>query len=144
MADCRLIPARPIAVSSSAALAKASPVLSTRVRKLEQTMKRFREDLQAQAQEVVGIATGHARTDNRLFIQNSITAMVHFAKTHDDGHTMCGWRFATVRRHGLGPPSRILHDLIDIPGAMICEQCLPTERTIAHIVLNVDLSGDES
>ena len=52
------------------------------------------EELQPQSQELVGIATGFARTDDRVFVQNTVTATVHQAKAHDGGHTMCGWRYA--------------------------------------------------
>lgn len=144
LADCSQVPARPAVGSSSSAPVEVSLTLTNRVRKLEQAMSRIREDLQAQAQEPVGIATGYARTDKRLFVQNNTIAVVHFAMTHDEGHTIFGWRFATVRRNGLGPAFRILHDLVDPPVTMLCEKYLPTERAIALSVLDVDVSGDES
>ena len=48
-----------------------------------------------------------------------------------------------VRRHGIGPAFRIFENLVDIPGTMLCEHCLPTERAIACSLLNADVSGDE-
>ena len=101
----------------------------------------------AQACDVLGLATGFARTDDRIFVQNTTTAAVHQAKPNDGGSTLCGWPFATVgRKKGQGKPYRIVHNLVGIPGLMICERCLVTERAVAlkaHRGQPAELSADE-
>ena len=89
------------------------------------------------------MATGFARTDDRVFVQNTITAAIHQAKGNDGGHTFCGWRYAGARRRGSGLPYRFLHSLAGLPGTMICERCMPTERALARSTEHGDLSGDE-
>jgi hypothetical protein len=110
-------------------------------------MAALRTDVQAQASDVVALATGFARTDSRVFIQNTITATVHLARSLDGGHAACGWRFSTARRTADGPAYRVINSLSNLPGTMLCERCMPTERAVALSVANIaetDLSGDES
>ncbi len=121
--------------------------LSARLRKLEASMCEVRSDVQGQAHDVVALATGFARTANRVVVQNTITATVHLALSLDGGHAACGWRFATARRVANAPAFRIIGTLVDLPGTMLCERCLPTERAVALSIAGadvVDLSGDES
>ena len=113
-------------------------MLASRVRKLELALSKLQDDVVVQAQDVVGIATGFARPDNRVFIQNVATATVHFARSNDDGHTACGWRFATARS-----AYRVVHTLANLQYSMLCERCLPTERILAENICGADLSGDE-
>jgi len=110
--------------------------------KLEQAIDKLADELNVQAGDVVALATGFARTDNRVFPQNLDSAVVHMARQSDDGYTACGWRYATAR-HGRGPGHRLLRQLNDLPGSLLCEKCLPTERAIAMAVLSAELSGDE-
>jgi hypothetical protein len=120
--------------------------MRARLRKLEDAMTSLREEMAAQAADVIGLATGYARTDDRVFVQNTITAAVHQAKPNDNGSTLCGWPFATARRKGPGKPYRIVNDLIDIPGHMICDTCLKTERSVAFKAARrqqTELSPDE-
>ncbi len=110
-------------------------------------MSAIRNDVQVQAQDVVALATGYARTEQRACSQNMVTATVHLARCHDDGHAACGWRFSTARRPAHGPAYRALVSLVNLPGSMLCERCLPTERAVALSVSDAagaDLSGDES
>ena len=74
---------------------------------------------------------------------NTVTACVHFARSNDEGHTACGWPFARVRRTACGPAFRIINNLIDIPGTMMCDNCLPTEKAVAMAAIHGDLSGDD-
>jgi hypothetical protein len=132
---------------SSAVSRSDASLVCTRVKRLEKALSTLQQDVQTQAQDVVALATGFARTDNRVFIQNTITATVHMAITLDEGHAACGWRFATARRTALGLSYRAVHSLSGLPGSMLCERCLPTERAIAVCAANsadVYLSGDES
>ena len=106
-------------------------------------MRNLESTVQAQGQDVVGLATGFARTDTRSFVQNTVTAAVHYAKANDDGHTICGWRYIAARKRGVGLPCRFVPTLVDVPSSMLCERCLPTEKTIATGCDGVELSGDE-
>jgi hypothetical protein len=132
---------------SSACLANSPAAVLTRLRKLEAATSSLRSDLDTQAQDVVSLATGYARTDDRVFIQNTITATVHVALSLDGGHATCGWRFSTARRTANGPAFRVVSTLINLPGTMLCERCMPTERAVALSIAQSDLpelSGDES
>ncbi len=126
---------------------RSNTAVLAKVRKLEAALVTLQADMQTQAQDVVALATGYARTDSRAFIQNTISATVHLARLLDDGHAVCGWRFSTARRGPAGPAYRVLHSLVDLPGGMLCERCMPTERAIALSSENCDLaelSGDEA
>ena len=132
---------------SPAVAAKPSASVNAKLTKLEKALCKPQLDAQSQAQDVVALATGYARSDNRVFIQNTITAIIHVAPKLDEGHAACGWRFATARRTATGPAFRVVQSLVDVPGSMMCERCLPTERAVALCAANdgdVDLSADES
>ena len=92
-ADLGLVPGKGKAAPSASlpfAGDFASPAaLRARLKKVEDAMVSLRADLQAQAQDLVGIATGFARTDARVFIQNTSTAAVHYAKPNDNRSTAC-------------------------------------------------------
>ena len=126
----------------------SSTLVHARLRKLETAMMALQSDLQSQAQDLVGLAAGFAKPDDRVFIQNTATATVHYAKQRDDGHTICGWRFAPARMKTAGLPYRFVPCLNGIPGTMLCERYLPTERAVAlalggDVPLDIELSGDE-
>ena len=81
-------------------------------------------------------------------MRNRTLVIVHYAKQHDDGHTICGWNFTAARMKPAGSPYRFVPCLNGIPGTMLCEKCLPTERAVAlalgdDIPLDIELSGDE-
>jgi hypothetical protein len=135
------------ASGGSTGSSSTSAAIHSRLRKLEAATSTLRSDLLTQAQDVVSLATGFARTDNRVFIQNTITATVHLALALDNGHAACGWRFSTARRTPTGPAYRVINTLANLPGTMLCERCMPTERAVALSVSQSDepeLSGDES
>jgi hypothetical protein len=144
-ADLLTLTARSAGGSASSSGPHAA--VHSRLRKLEAATVSLRDDLDTQAQDVVALASGYARTDSRSFIQNTITATVHLALSLDGGHAACGWRFATARRTAAGPAFRVINTLINLPGTMLCERCMPTERAVALSVEHSDeiaLSGDES
>ena len=97
-----------------------SALVRARVRKPDASLLRLEGVMQAQAQDVVAMATGFARTDNRVYEQSC-----------DNGHTVCGWPYARARKRGPGQPYRRVNSLVDMPGAMMCEKCSPIERAIA-------------
>jgi hypothetical protein len=138
---CARLPVGSLAPPAAASAAHA------RIRKLEAALITLQSEVHAQAQDVVSLATGFARTDDRSYLQNTITATVHCARTIDSGHAICGWRFATARRPPNGMAYRVIRSLANLPGSMICERCMPTERAIAISISNTDecdLSGDEA
>ena len=123
-----------------------SAALRARLRNLEAAMAKLQVEVQTQSQDMVAVAVAFARPDQRIFIQNTVTAAIHRAKPNDDGSTMCGWPFARARKKGAGAPFRAVHSLAGMPFTMICDRCLPTERAIASavgIAGTEGLSGDE-
>ena len=83
------------------------------------------------------------RTDDRVFVQNEITACVHVARSWDQNLTTFGWQYATAKRVN-GAGYRILNTLVNLPGSMLCERCLTTERAVALGAHAAELSGDEN
>ena len=111
-------------------------------------MKTLQADLQTQAHDLVSIAAGYAQPDRRVFVQNTDSAAVHFARARDDGFTACGWRYSTARSASSSPAYRFVNCLNGIPGHLLCKACLPTERAIAlslgeAVPLDHELSGDD-
>ena len=90
----------------------------------------------------MALATGFARTDNRLYVQNT-TATIQLARGGDEGRAICGWPYARARARGLELSFRTVQCLNDIPGMLLCEKCLPTERAIAVGRFDAELSADE-
>ena len=117
--------------------------MKVRIQKLEAAMMNLESTVQVQGQGVVGLATGFARTDTRVFVQNVQTAAVHYAKANDEGRTVCGGHYIAARMKGAGMPSRFVPSLVDVPGSMMCERCLLTEKAIPTGCDEVELSGDE-
>ena len=143
--DLGIIAAR--SIRGPTAASSSTTGLQSRLRHIESALWSLRSDVQTQAQDVVALATGFARTDDRVFVQNTITATVHLALHLDGGHATCGWRFSSARRPVNGPAFRIVRTLVGLPGSMICERCMPTERAVASSITCdsvIDLSGDES
>ena len=122
---------------------KLSAIVRARVEKLENALNRLEATVQTQAQDVVALATGFARTDNRVYVQNTATATIHMARCGDDGRTICGWPYARSRARGPELPFRNIHCLNDLPGMLLCEKCLPTERAVALGRFEAELSVDE-
>ena len=147
-ADLGLMP-RPGAASSSnasfttSAFAPTVKDLEARLRKLKTAMKHLEATAQTQGQDVVGLATGFARTDTRIFVQSIVSAAIQYAKANDDGHTICGWKYISARKKGPGLPYRIVQSLVNVLGTMLCGRCLPIEKAIATGCDEVELSGDE-
>ena len=65
------------------------------------------------------------------------------ARSGDEGRTICGWPYARARARGPEHPFRTVHCLNDIPGMLLCENCLPTERAVAVGRFDAELSADE-
>ena len=123
---------------------KLPAAVRARVQKLEDALIRLEGIVQTQAQDGVALATGFARTDNRIYVQNTATATIHVARSDDDGRTVCGWPYARARARGPEIPYRTISSLRDIPGMMLCEKCLPTERAVAVGRDIAELSAGES
>ena len=98
-----------------------SAIVRARVQKLEDALTRLEGIVQSQAQDVVALATGFARTDNRVYVQNTTTATIHMARGGDEGRAICGWPYARARARGPELPFRTIQSLTDIPGMLLCE-----------------------
>ena len=129
--------------ASSSSKSQFTEAVRARVAKLEDALRKLEGVVQTQAHDVVALATGFARTDDRIYVQNTTTATIHLARSGDCGRTICGWPFARAKSRGPEIPSRTISSLRDIPGTMMCEKCLPTERAIAVGRDAADLSADE-
>ena len=142
--DLGLQPAAPTpATLLMGASTQGNAALRKRIARLELNCAALEDELQRHAQDMVSLATGFARADTRVYVQNSVTATVHAARDTDHGYTFCGWRYAiALRRNGGG--GRLLHSLVGLPGSLLCERCLATERAIALSVQAAELSGDEN
>ena len=123
-----------------------SALVRARMRKLELVVANLEDTVHQQALDIVSVAAGFARPDERVFVQNTVTAAIHQAKPNDGNSTLCGWHFAGARKKGAGAPYRIVQSLSNMPCTMICERCMPTEMALAAmigIVSAIGLSGDE-
>ena len=138
--------------SSSFALgaksSKALDLVLSRLKKLETAMVTLQVYLQTQAQDLVGLAAGFAKPDPRVFVQNTTSGAVHYAKVNDDRHTVCGWPFGAARKKSVGSPYRFVPCLNGMPGHLICKTCLPTERAVAlslgdDVPHDIELSGED-
>ena len=92
--------------------------------------------VQSQSQDMVGIAAGFIHKAPRAYIQNLSSAAVHLVSS--EGHTACGWKFSRSRTS-----TRPLATLSGVPGIMLCDACLPSERTIACALGPAPLSDED-
>ena len=83
------------------------------------------------------------------YIQNIATATVHQASPKYFGRARCGWTYewptARARRTVPANSYRTLPHVNGIPGDIICDRCLPTERAAAlgRDLVHDEVSGDE-
>ena len=130
----------PFASSSSA----ASAATQARIRTLETALARLECAMQEHAQEVASSSAEASSLQPAVYIQNSITATIHQAWTTNRSRTLCVWNYlgATfrARRRDVSNAYRELNGIANIPGHMLCDRCLPTERAAT---LNEDLIHDE-
>ena len=85
---------------------KLTAIVRARVEKLENALSRLEAAVKAHAQGIVALATGSARTDNRIYAQYTSMATIHMAQCGDDGRTICGWPYARSRARGPELPFR--------------------------------------
>ena len=118
--------------------AKAAGVtqLRTRLSDLEAQMTKMQTAIQSQSQDLVGIAAGFVQTAPRAYLQNLTSSAIHLVTS--EGRTACGWKFARSRTH-----TRTMATLSGVPGILMCEACLPSERTVACTLGPAPLSDEE-
>ena len=118
--------------------AKAAGItqLRTRIAALEAKLSSLETTVQSQSQDMVGLAAGYLLQTPRTYIQNLTSAAVHIVA--GEGRTACGWKFAKSRTE-----TRTLGTLSGVPGIMLCEACLPSERAVACALGPAALSDDE-
>ena len=110
--------------------------LRSRLTAIEGQMEQMQKAIQSQSQDMVGIAAGFVQTTPRAYLQNLASSAVHLVST--EGRTLCGWKFARSRTC-----TRTMATLSGVLGILMCEACLPSERTIACALGPAQLSDDE-
>ena len=118
--------------------AKATGVkqLRDRLAALETQIGQMNATMQRQSQEMVGLAAGSVQTAPQVFLQNLESSAIHLVAT--EGRTACGWKFARSRTS-----TSTRSTLSGVPGILMCEMCLPSERLIACTLGPAPLSDDE-
>ena len=118
--------------------AKAAGVkqLRDRLAALEAQMTRMETIVQSQSQDLVGVAAGFLHQAPRAYLQNLDSSDVHLVAS--EGRTACGWKFARSRTS-----TRTMATLRGVPGILMCEACLPSERTISCALGPAPLSDDD-
>ena len=92
--------------------------------------------IQRQSQGLAGLAAGSVQTAPQAFLQNLESSAFHLVAT--EGRTACGWRFARSRTS-----TSTRSTLSGVPGILMCELCLPSERLIACTLGPAPLSDDD-
>jgi len=118
--------------------AKATGVtqLRSRLAALETQMTKMENAIQSQSQDLVGVAAGFLQHAPRAYLQNLDSSAVHLVAS--EGRTACGWKFSRSRTC-----TRAMATLSGVPGILMCEACLPSERTIACALGPAPLSDDD-
>jgi hypothetical protein len=118
--------------------AKASGVtqLRSRLTAIERQMENLQNAIQSQSQDMIGIAAGYMQQAPRAYLQNLDSSAVHLIA--NEGRTACGWKFARSRTD-----TRTMATLSGVPGILLCEMCLPSERIIACALGPAPLSDDD-
>ena len=116
---------------------------------LEVKMADLERTLMVHAQELDALnlpATGAPILD---YVQNTTTRTVHQSSPSITGRTRCGLTYngdtARARRRIPADAFLILPSLVDLPGDIICDRCLPAARKAAFSrdIIHKELSGDE-
>jgi len=118
--------------------AKAAGVTQLRARlsNLEEHMTKMETAIQSQSQDLIGVAARFMETAPRVYLQNTDSSAIHLVSS--EGRTACGWKFARSRTSTI-----TLATLSGVPGILMCEACLPSERIIAMTLGPAPLSDDE-
>ena len=140
----------PFAVASRS----VDTVSQQRLHSLTVPMTRLEELVEEQNQEIAGIRAAAAADPVTSYVQHTVLDTVHRLRPSDDTRTICGICITTTFR--AQPHSRShrrvnvktytpICSLADIPGILLCERCLRTERTaaLANELIDAALSGDE-
>ena len=118
--------------------AKAAGVTQLRARlsSLEEQMTKMENAIQSQSQDLIGVAARFIETAPRVYLQNTESSAIHLVSS--EGRTACGWKFARSRTSTI-----TLATLSGVPGILMCEACLPSERIIAMTLGPAPLSDDD-
>ena len=122
---------------------------SKRITALETKLAELECTLQVQASELDLLNEAASANPVAAYIQNIATATVHQASPKYFGRARCGWTYdgptARARRTVPANSYRTLPHLNGLPGDIICDRCLPTERAAAlgRDLVHDEVSGDE-
>ena len=120
-----------------------------RVHKLTEAMGRLEALLEEQAQEIADIKAAAAVEAAPQFVRRLITATVHRLRPSDESRTICGISVTgatfRARRQDSSKTYLPLEKLDDIPGILLCDRCLHSERAAAleRELVDAAISGDE-
>jgi len=67
-----------------------SKAANARLSVLERALSDLQETVQSQAQDVAAMSTAFCLTEQRVFVQNTASAAVHYARTNDERRSVCG------------------------------------------------------
>jgi len=121
------------------------------VRSLESALAKLDAQLKQHAADLLQVRTEvrEAGQVKPSYWQNNDTATVHLIRPYDSCRTVCGYEFKgpTYRTKKAYKASchRYFDSLQDIPGTIMCERCLPAERSaaLARDITGAEVSADE-
>ena len=101
-----------------------------------------------QAEEIASIRELATAETLPQYVQHDVTATVHRLRPGDASRSMCGIATAgaTFRARRQDKKTYVpIHSLRDIPGILLCDRCLSTERAKAleRELIDAAISGDE-
>lgn len=125
-----------------------------RLHSLTAAMARLEELVEVQNLEIDAIRATAAVDSLPAFVQHTVLNTVHRLRPHEESRTICG---IDVRASFKAQPHTHSHrrvtvktyapirSLAGVPGILICERCLKSERkaALAKELIDADLSGDE-
>ena len=133
-------------------------VSQRRLHSLTAAMARLEELVEVQNLEIDAIRGAAAVDLLPTYVQHTVLNTVHRLRKHGESRTICGLDVGASFKAYLPsqPQARSHHrvtvktyapvrSLAGVPGILICERCLKSERTaaLAKELIDADLSGDE-
>ena len=129
--------------------ASASTAVLNRVTSVEAAITRIEGLLHKHTTSITAMTTEAVQTSSPTYVQNTVTGTVQRARPIDDGRTLCGLSFRgsthRARRRDGSTSYCMLESISEIPGQMLCDRRLPSERAAAmdKDIIHDKLSGDE-
>ena len=146
--DLGLTPQGTMPMQFAAAGRSVDTVSQRRLHSLTVAMTRLEELVEEQTAEIASIRAAAAADPAPAFVQHAVLDTVHRLRPSDAARTICGICVmgATFRARRQDVKTYVPIDSIaDIPGILLCDRCLHTERiaALAKELPDAALSGDE-